>query len=115
MVNAAPSLRRTATIIDADAGLRAESRLAHAALRAARALKSLAASGARPLAALLFAAGAVWLSGEIADGVLEGETRSVEERLLLLVRSPGDTSDPVGPPRLKDAVATCRRSAESAF
>ena len=38
------------------------------------------------LAALLLAAGGVWLFVELADDVLEGDTASVDERLLLMLR-----------------------------
>lgn len=49
------------------------------------------------LLALLVAAGAIWLFVELADDVLEGDTHAVDERLLLLLRSAGDPSDPLGP------------------
>ena len=54
------------------------------------------------LAALLFAAGGVWLFVELADDVLEGDTASLDERLLLAFRTPTDTSDPLGPPWVED-------------
>jgi undecaprenyl-diphosphatase len=78
---------------------------ARAVVPIARALiNRLAASGAKPLAALLLAAGAVWLFAELADDVLEGDTRTVDERVLLLTRALNDPSDPVGPPWLEDVV-----------
>lgn len=49
------------------------------------------------LVALLLAAGAIWLFVEVADDVLEGETRAVDERLMLMLRTPADTGDPLGP------------------
>jgi undecaprenyl-diphosphatase len=49
------------------------------------------------LAALLVAAGSVWVFVEIADEVIDGETATVDERLLLALRSPADPSDPLGP------------------
>src|SRR5688572_20343242 len=55
------------------------------------------ASEARTVAALLVAAGALWLFVELADEVTEGETASVDERLLLMLRTRGDSSDPLGP------------------
>ena len=57
----------------------------------------LAARELGTLAALLLAAGAVWVFLELADDVLEGDTASVDERLLLAMRAPEDASDPVGP------------------
>lgn len=50
------------------------------------------------LRTLLVIALAVWGFVEIADGVLEGETRAFDARLLLALRSPADLSDPIGPP-----------------
>ena len=41
------------------------------------------------IAAAAVAAG-VWAFTELADEVLEGETRGVDERLLLALRTPGD-------------------------
>jgi undecaprenyl-diphosphatase len=52
---------------------------------------------AKTLAALLIAAGALWVFVELADEVVEGETAAVDERVLLMLRTPGDSSDPVGP------------------
>ena len=54
------------------------------------------------LTALLLAAGGVWLFLEIADEVLEGATASVDEQLLLMLRAPADSSDPLGPPWVED-------------
>jgi undecaprenyl-diphosphatase len=52
-----------------------------------------------PLAAM---AGAAWLFVEIADEVLEGESRAWDRRLLLALRSAGDLADPLGPPWLEE-------------
>ena len=54
------------------------------------------------LAALLLAAGGVWLFLELADEVLEGDTTTVDEQLLLMLRAPTDSSDPLGPPWVED-------------
>ena len=54
------------------------------------------------LAALLLAAGGVWLFLELADDVLEGDTTTVDEQLLLMLRAPTDSSDPLGPPWVED-------------
>jgi undecaprenyl-diphosphatase len=49
------------------------------------------------LVALLLAAGGIWLFIELADDVLEGDTRALDESLILALRSTGDASDPLGP------------------
>jgi undecaprenyl-diphosphatase len=56
-----------------------------------------AAREASVLVALLLAAGAVWLFVEIAEDVLEGETRGTDEGLMLLLRTADDPADPLGP------------------
>lgn len=38
-----------------------------------------------------------WAFVAIADEVREGDTRSIDERLLRAMRTPGDLSDPIGP------------------
>jgi undecaprenyl-diphosphatase len=45
---------------------------------------------------LLLVAVAVWIFLELADDVLEGETRKFDEGVMLAFRSPADTSDPLG-------------------
>src|ERR1700704_6210722 len=40
----------------------------------------------------------------LASEVAEGETRAFDERILLLFRTPGDLSRPIGPPWLKEAM-----------
>ena len=49
------------------------------------------------LAALAAAAFAVWLFVELADDVMEGETRQFDESVLLAFREDADPGDPVGP------------------
>jgi undecaprenyl-diphosphatase len=49
------------------------------------------------LAALVFSAALCWGFAELADEVLEGETTSLDERLLLALRSTTDPADPIGP------------------
>jgi undecaprenyl-diphosphatase len=56
--------------------------------------------GARELAVLLSAltaGGGLWVFAEVADEVVEGETRSLDRALLLALRSPADRADPIGP------------------
>ncbi|HYO13323.1 MAG TPA: phosphatase PAP2 family protein [Thermoanaerobaculia bacterium] len=50
-----------------------------------------------PLLILVLIAGGVWAFAEIAEEVTEGETRQVDEAILLALRSPQDRSDPLGP------------------
>jgi len=62
-----------------------------------RFLAWLGAHEAATLAALLFAAGGIWLFVELADDVLEGDTAAVDETLLLMLRTADDSTDPLGP------------------
>lgn len=56
----------------------------------------------QPLAALCLAAAIAWGFVELADEVLEGETREVDFFLLLALRSAADRSDPLGPAWLEE-------------
>lgn len=56
----------------------------------------------RILFLLLMLGGGVWVFLEVADEVIEGETRSVDEALLLAMRTAGDLSDPLGPPWVEE-------------
>ena len=47
--------------------------------------------------ALLLVAVALWVFLEVADEVLEGETREFDESVLLAFRSPAESGDPLGP------------------
>lgn len=49
------------------------------------------------LAALLLAVGALLAFAELAGEVIEGDTRAFDEAVLLSLRTPADTADPVGP------------------
>jgi undecaprenyl-diphosphatase len=49
------------------------------------------------LVALLIVVGGGWLFVELSDEVLEGETATADERILLLFREPGNSDEPVGP------------------
>lgn len=57
----------------------------------------------RLLIPLLIAAGIAWGFIELADEVDDGETRAVDERVILAFRS-ADISDPVGPAWFEEAV-----------
>ena len=54
------------------------------------------------LLAVAFVAGGSWAFVELADEVLEGETYSLDERLLLAMRNPADLHDPIGPGWLEE-------------
>ena len=45
---------------------------------------------------------AVWSFAELADEVVEGATRSLDRQLLLLMRTAGDLTDPIGPPLIEE-------------
>lgn len=47
-------------------------------------------------------AGAAWVFVELADEVREGETQSLDERLLLGLRAVDDHADPIGPEWLEE-------------
>jgi undecaprenyl-diphosphatase len=49
------------------------------------------------LLVLTLAIAGFWAFAELADEVLEGATRNLDRDLLLLLRTPGDPDDPVGP------------------
>lgn len=49
------------------------------------------------IAMLLVVAG-IWGFIELADEVLEGETQSFDDRIVLAMRLPGDPTTPIGPP-----------------
>lgn len=74
-------------------------------MRSFRFPRLLATLGAHELGVLLGLAGVacgVWLFAVIASEVVEGDTRSMDQRLLLAMRHPGDLS-PIGPPAVQDA------------
>lgn len=50
------------------------------------------------------AVGGVWAFIELADELREGELAAIDQRLLHLLRAPGDPGDPIGPRALEVAV-----------
>lgn len=77
----------------------------HGEHRGRQSLSTLARFARYEFAALLcmlvlFAA--VWGFIELADEVSEGDTRSVDETLLLSLRNPADHTDPLGPRWLEE-------------
>ncbi|HKK66751.1 MAG TPA: hypothetical protein VJ946_01020, partial [Bacteroidales bacterium] len=49
------------------------------------------------LVASALAAGCIWVFIEIADEVFEGDTRQLDETILLALRNPENPADPLGP------------------
>lgn len=49
------------------------------------------------LALLSVTIAAAWVLAELTEEVVEGSTRSLDRDILLLLRTPGDLSDPIGP------------------
>lgn len=49
------------------------------------------------LLCIVVASGGIWGFIELADTVMEGETRNLDEMLLLALRAPADRADPLGP------------------
>ncbi len=66
--------------------------------RAKELLHFIAGLELQVMTSLLMIAGGIWAFVEIADEVLEGETRSIDETILLGLRNAADLSDPWGPP-----------------
>ncbi len=54
------------------------------------------------LVLVLCAAAGTWLFIEIADRVFAGETNRLDTRILLLMRTSSDHSDPIGPPWVEE-------------
>lgn len=46
----------------------------------------------------------VWGFVQIADEVMEGDSRAADRAILLLFRTPGDVTDPLGPPWLEEVM-----------
>lgn len=58
----------------------------------------------RALLIFMAAMGALWAFFSIAEEVDEGETRVIDERLVLLFRNPADLNDPLGSRTFEEAV-----------
>lgn len=50
------------------------------------------------LVALLLIVGGIWLTAEVADAVVDGQTHEIDQMILLALRNPNDVTDPIGPP-----------------
>lgn len=58
----------------------------------------------RVLAVSLGIAASLWAFLTVAGEMVEGETRLLDERILLALRAPGDLNDPIGPRWLEEAM-----------
>ncbi|HPK03950.1 MAG TPA: phosphatase PAP2 family protein [Candidatus Sumerlaeota bacterium] len=56
------------------------------------------------LVLLVLLAGSIHFFVELADDVLEGDTRELDEWIILGMRNPDDLADPVGPPWLEEMI-----------
>ena len=54
------------------------------------------------LLAVVVLSGGVWAFLEVADEVIERESRGMDEAMLLALRSAGDPADPLGPPWVEE-------------
>jgi undecaprenyl-diphosphatase len=72
--------------------------------RARSLVTRLVRTDAFTLAAVVVTIVAAWCFLEIADEVVEGETRPFDEWVVRSLRHPGDPSDPLGPPWLEEVV-----------
>lgn len=54
------------------------------------------------LIAVLLVMGGIWLFVELAEEMIEGETRAFDEKLIIALRNPDDLSDPIGPKWLEE-------------
>ena len=53
------------------------------------------------LAGICLIGGALWAFAELADEVEDGESHAFDKAILLALRNPSDTEDPLGPPWLE--------------
>jgi undecaprenyl-diphosphatase len=69
----------------------------HIAARLWRVLQWIGGHETWVLVTFVLVAGAIWTFTEIAEEVFEGETATIDERLLLALRTTDDITDPIGP------------------
>ena len=56
------------------------------------------------LSVTLLLVGGIWAFVELADEVFDGDTRKLDETILLLLRNPADHADPLGPPWFEEVM-----------
>ncbi len=76
----------------------------NAAVWRGRALDAARRLEVRALAIFVAACAALWAFIDIADGVSNGETASIDRRIVLGLRNPADLADPIGPRGFEEAV-----------
>jgi len=59
---------------------------------------------ARVLIGLVLAAGSLWAFLNIAGEMSEGETQTLDSRIVLMLREPGDLNNPIGSKNVEEAV-----------
>lgn len=59
---------------------------------------------ARVLIGMVLVAGALWAFLSLGGEMAEGETAGLDRRLILMLRTPGDLNDPIGPRNIEEAV-----------
>lgn len=59
---------------------------------------------ARVLIGMVLVAGTLWAFLALGGEMAEGETAGVDRSLILMLRTPGDLSDPIGPRNIEEAV-----------
>jgi len=59
---------------------------------------------ARVLIGLILVVGSLWTFLTVADAMAEGNTRALDERLILALRTPGDLHDPIGSHTVEEAI-----------
>lgn len=48
--------------------------------------------------------GGIWISVKTVEEVLEGDSQAIDEEILLSLRNPADTNDPLGPPWFEEII-----------
>jgi undecaprenyl-diphosphatase len=59
---------------------------------------------ARVLIGLVLVAGALWAFLDLADEMAEGETQTLDSRIIVGLREPGDLNNPIGSKNIEEAV-----------
>ena len=58
----------------------------------------------RILVAVALIIGGIWLTAEVAEAVIEGETHALDQAVLLMLREPNDVTNPLGPRWLEEMI-----------
>lgn len=71
--------------------------------RFARRARNMGWSGFVLLLAFMTLCGSIWLFSAVAEEVMEGEHQKFEDQVLMMLRTPGNPRDPIGPAWLEAA------------